>query len=244
MSNGRILVIGDSCRDVHVYCSAERLCPDKPVPVIEVIDQTENPGMAKNVFENIKAVHGTCDILTNPNWYDVTKTRYMHKSSNHMFLRIDSRNHIERIDIKDVNYDYDIIIVSDYNKGFLTEHDIKEICSNHPCVFLDTKKVLGEWANRAKFIKINEHEYERAKSYIESNLVNKLIKTCGGDGCLFNGQMFPVKKVEVIDLSGAGDSFLAGLVVKYSSTKDIIKSIKYANKCALKVVQQKGVVTI
>ena len=45
-------------------------------------------------------------------------------------------------------------------------------------------------------------------------------------------------------MTGAGDSFLAGLVVKYLTTKNIEKSIKFANECATQVVQRKGVVTI
>ena len=36
----KILVIGDSSRDVFVYCDALRLCPDVPVPVLNVKDQT------------------------------------------------------------------------------------------------------------------------------------------------------------------------------------------------------------
>ena len=46
----KILVIGDSSRDVFVYCDAVRLCPDVPVPVLNILDQQENPGMAKNVY--------------------------------------------------------------------------------------------------------------------------------------------------------------------------------------------------
>ena len=29
---GKILVIGDSCKDVHIYGKCERMCPDAPVP--------------------------------------------------------------------------------------------------------------------------------------------------------------------------------------------------------------------
>ena len=37
----RILVIGDSSRDIFVYCDAQRLCRDVPVPVLNVKDQDE-----------------------------------------------------------------------------------------------------------------------------------------------------------------------------------------------------------
>ena len=43
------------------------------------------------------------------------------------------------------------------------------------------------------------------------------------------------------DVSGAGDTFMAGLVVEYCKTDDIIKSIKFANKCASEVVTHRGV---
>jgi hypothetical protein len=46
------------------------------------------------------------------------------------------------------------------------------------------------------------------------------------------------------DVSGAGDTFLSGLVVEYIRTKDIEKSIIFAQQCATVVVQKKGVSTI
>ena len=52
------------------------------------------------------------------------------------------------------------------------------------------------------------------------------------------------KDVPVKDISGAGDTFLAGLVSKYLKTVDIIKSIEFAQKCTTKVVQKHGVSTI
>ena len=138
----RILVIGDGSRDVFVYCDALRLCPDVPVPVLNIKDQTENPGMAKNVHRNIKSLHDQCSILTNSNWYDITKTRYVHHNSNHTFFRVDTTQTIPRINLNHIDYDeYDLIVVSDYDKGFLTEDDINEICFKHPNTFVDTKTV-------------------------------------------------------------------------------------------------------
>ena len=45
-------------------------------------------------------------------------------------------------------------------------------------------------------------------------------------------------------MSGAGDTFIAGLVVEYLKTKDISKAIEYAQECATVVVQKAGVATI
>ena len=49
----KILVIGDSCRDVHVYGKSTRLCPDAPVPVFVPTYENQNLGMAGNVYQNI-----------------------------------------------------------------------------------------------------------------------------------------------------------------------------------------------
>ena len=57
-------------------------------------------------------------------------------------------------------------------------------------------------------------------------------------------ETFPVEEVSVKDVSGAGDTFLSGLVVEYIKTNDIRKSIKFAQECTTKVVQQTGVTTI
>lgn len=239
-----ILVIGESCKDIFVYCDAIRLAPDVPVPVLEIKKTHENPGMAMNVFRNIAAKTTNCEILTNDNWEQITKTRYVHETSNHNFLRLDSIADISELDFNKVNFNHDIIVISDYNKGFLSRQTISNICQNHHSVFIDTKKILGSWATGAKYIKINNYEYLNSLSEITQDMESKLIHTNGSKGCEFQGKNYPVNPVEVKDTSGAGDSFMAALVVKYAETEDIEKSIIYANECASKVVQQIGVTVI
>lgn len=240
----KIIVIGESCTDVFVYCDALRLAPDFPVPVLEEKNKVYNVGMAANVRENI-LVFKDCDIVTNRNYSEVTKTRYVHSKTNHTFIRVDAEPNYGEFDIDDDSYmDYDIVVISDYNKGFLSEKSIRKICNKHPTVFLDTKKVLGEWANGAFLIKINDYEYKNSKPYIDANIRDKIIRTCGGDGCYYQDIRYPVERQEVKDSSGAGDSFLAALVVGYSDTGDIIQSIKFANLKASEVVKHKGVTLI
>jgi len=86
---GKILVIGESCKDVFVYCDAKRLAPDVPVPVLNIIRQTENPGMAGNVVANIKSLQpdSIVSIINQPE--HITKTRYVDIKTNHMFIRVD-----------------------------------------------------------------------------------------------------------------------------------------------------------
>ena len=158
-----------------------------------------------------------------------------------MFFRVDTTQKVPHINISLIDYDYEIIVISDYDKGFLTEDDIKTICSKHSNVFIDTKKILGPWASNAAYIKINDFEYKNSKSILTKELENKIIHTMGSDGCEYQGVRYLVNKVDVKDVSGAGDSFMAGLVVEYCKTKDIVKAIGFANKCASKVVKHRGV---
>lgn len=242
----KILVLGESCRDVFVYCHAERLAPDLPVPVLSIAEQKENPGMAANVEQNIKSIYHSVKLYTNHEWEQVTKTRYIHRSTNHMFIRIDTDHHVPRVKVKNIPLSkYDLIAISDYNKGFLTEEDIRYICEHHKNVFIDTKKILGDWASKAKYIKINNYEYERSKATLPKGLEKKIIYTKGDQGAFFKGKNYPVgKKVEVKDVTGAGDSFFAALVVKYLETGNIEKAIAFANECASEVVKHKGVTVI
>ena len=237
----KILVIGESCRDVFVYCDSNRLCPEAPVPVLNIVDQRENPGMAGNVRRNIESIYGKVDIHTNKDWYEITKTRYVHQETNHMFFRVDSTQRIKRTDVRKIDLDCELVVISDYNKGFLLEEDVEYICSNHNNVFIDTKKILGDWVKKARFIKINDYEYRNSENFITNEISSKIIHTMGGLGCEYQGKRYSTKKVEVKDLSGAGDTFMSSLVVKFIETDDIIQSINYANECASKVVTQKGV---
>lgn len=243
-----ILVIGDSCTDIFTYCSAERLCPDMPVPVLGIKHITTNPGMASNVYRNILKYIPSCILVTNDNYRSITKNRFVHDLTNHMFFRVDSPDKINRINVKDISFDeYEIVIISDYNKGFLHQDDIEYICSKHSCVFIDTKKPLGKWVENAYIIKINNTEFNNSRTYIESStsINEKIIHTVGAEGCYFNGEHYPVESpCEVKDSSGAGDSFLAALVIKYYETYDINKSINFANKCAAETIKHRGVTTI
>ena len=240
----KILVIGESCVDIFFYCNVNRLAPDIPVPILNVVSKNENLGMAANVFNNISQKMSNCFLMTNDNYKNITKTRYVHDQSNHTFFRVDSTDQVPRIDLNLINYDTDIIVISDYNKGFLHEDDIEEICKNHPLVFIDTKKIIGSWADNAAYIKINDFEYKNSEKKITKGLKKKIIHTVGKDGCEFDGIKYSVDKVEVKDSSGAGDTFMAGLVLKYASTRDIIESIKFANYCASEAVKHRGVTTL
>ena len=241
----KILVIGDSCVDVFIYGIIERLAPEAPVPVVKPVFQRENPGMALNVVANLKALGAEVDIITNDT--DIRKVRYVDERYNQLVLRVDENDKCERYDGVYETVDYDAIIISDYCKGFLTEEDIEAFAERAECpVFLDTKKQLGTWCKNINFIKINHLEhlknFERIPSY--PKLEDKIIVTKGREGCEHKGKTYPTQEVPVKDVSGAGDTFISGLVYEYVNSGNIEKSINFAQKCTTIVVQKTGVATI
>jgi D-beta-D-heptose 7-phosphate kinase/D-beta-D-heptose 1-phosphate adenosyltransferase len=241
----KILVVGESCLDIFDYGECNRLCPEAPVPIFNSIERLTGGGMARNVYNNISSMNIETVLHTNTNWEQITKTRFIDHRTNHMFMRLDCNDDkYEKCNIKDIKYEeYDAIVVSDYNKGFLSEQDIRAISLNHDCVFLDTKKRLGDWCEGVTFIKINEHEFQRNREYIVGNIDNKIITTLGRRGATYASVEYPVPEVEIRDVAGAGDSFIAGLIVNYVETRDIESAIVFANKCATEAVQKRGVST-
>jgi len=243
----KILVIGDSCTDIFRYGEVTRLAPEAPVPVIKPVKEKSNPGMAGNVVANLKALGAEVDFITNKT--EIRKVRYVCSKYNHLLLRVDENDTCERISEKKMNLvKYDAVVFSDYCKGFLTEEDIEWISGffvGTP-MFLDTKKILGEWAHNFDFIKINYHEYERNKEILENDsiLKDKTIVTRGKYGCDYKGKNYPTIDVPVKDVSGAGDTFLSGLVTEYAKTKNINRAIKFAQECTTIVIQKSGVSTV
>ena len=253
----RVLVIGDSCEDVFVYGDITRISPEAPIPVFVPSHTEKNDGMARNVSHNVEALEMYISTITNKN--GIVKRRYVDNRSGQMVLRVDEHDYCERIDkkvLEDIRNNkckpyfsgetkVDAIIISDYCKGFLEEDDIQFICENNENVFVDTKKKLGRWIEFADYIKINELEYKKNHELLsDKGFEEKLIVTLGGKGCRWNGKDFTVEEVPVKDVSGAGDTFLAGLVRGYLDTQDIEKAIEFAQKCTTIVVQKHGVAAV
>jgi bifunctional ADP-heptose synthase (sugar kinase/adenylyltransferase) len=239
----KILVIGESCTDIFVYGASNRKSPEGNGPVFVPINETYGLGMASNVVSNLKAMGVETHLFSDSG--NVVKTRYVNKDTNELYLRVDENDSVDRIDISQLSdiSQYDAIIISDYCKGFLTEEDISHIASIHPFVILDTKKKLGNWCKDLTFIKVNRLEWALSKDVIRDNewLFDKIICTLDKTGTAYKHTTYAVKPVENADVSGAGDTFTAGFVVKYLETNDIGNSIEWGNYCAGEVVKKKGV---
>ena len=228
----KVLLIGDSCEDRYFYGDVKRLNPEAPVPILEYKRGVTSKGMAWNVFNNLKAFGVEIDILTNEE--EIIKTRFIDEKSNQQILRSDEEPEIKPFPYEFPTDNYDALVISDYDKGFLTTEKIFELTSRFVGpVFIDSKKTnLPEDA----YIKINELEYGRM---VYCNYEN-LIITKGSKGAEYKGDLYPAEKVNVFDVVGAGDTFLAALTYGYLKYGRIDKAIPLANKAAAVAVSHRG----
>lgn len=108
----------------------------------------------------------------------------------------------------------------------------------NPAPYMDIPK---EWIDKVTYITPNEHEASlmfpgESRDEILLSHEGKIIMTAGGDGVLYgeNGKVSHVEgfKVEVVDTTGAGDTFNGAFAVARSEGKDLKESIRFANAAA------------
>jgi D-beta-D-heptose 7-phosphate kinase/D-beta-D-heptose 1-phosphate adenosyltransferase len=217
----KILLIGDSCVDEYVYGTCERLNPEAPVPILKFGKKETKNGMAWNVRNNLLAFGMEVYMLTNKE--RIIKTRYIDEKYNQQILRVDVEDNVSPMDYEIPDEEYDAIVISDYDKGFITQEKLFEIVSNSNFpVFVDSKKTILPESNC--FIKINDNESKLLKSKNDN-----LIITRGSAGAEYNGVLY-----------GAGDTFLSTLVYFYLGCGKIENAIPYANKAASIAVSNFG----
>jgi len=227
----RILLIGDSCTDVYVYGEVNRLNPEAPVPVLEPHRESSTDGMAWNVYNNLLSFDAEVYLLTNEE--KITKTRYIEEKSNQQILRIDVEEEVKQLEYELNEEPFDALVISDYDKGFVTQEKLFEIVDwfDGP-VFVDSKKkVLPDGC----YIKVNDVEYGKLETKTDNVIVTK-----GGKGTEYKGKLYPAEKVKVFDVVGAGDTFLAALTYAYLKYGSIEEAIPFANKAAAIAVSHPG----
>lgn len=229
----KILLIGDNCTDVYQYGIIDRLSPEAPVPIFVPTHKEEREGMAGNVYKNLVTLGCTVDLVCG---HPSVKTRFIDSRSRQQVLRMDE----DVISIPIVNIDptgYDAIVISDYNKGVVSYDLIEKMIDSNIPVFVDTKKTDLERMQGA-WVKINELEYSKIKSDCSGLIVTRGAK--GAEVIHYNIKS-TVSKVEVVDVTGAGDTFLAALAIKFLETNNIKEAVEFANKAAAITVQHFGV---
>ena len=236
-SNSKILLVGDSCIDEYHYGTCDRLSPEAPVPVLKINRSESRPGMAANVYANLEAFGCDVDFMTHG--AKSVKKRYIDERSKQHIVRVDEdhRGIPFNPHTPNITYaQYDAVVFSDYDKGYVSYDSVEEVRKlfSGP-IFVDSKK-----RDLARFdgclVKVNQLE--------GSLLISKpsdLIVTLGSAGAEHRGVNYPAEQVEVVDVCGAGDTFLAALAYWYLSTKDLTTAIKFANLASAMAVQHTGV---
>lgn len=231
----KVLLIGDSCTDQYVYGEVKRLNPEAPVPILSYKRTETRQGMAWNVYNNLKSFGLDVYMLTNEE--KIIKTRYIDEKTNQQIIRVDDEVRCKPMEYLNPDDSYDAIVMSDYDKGFVTTTRMFEIVNHAKCpVFIDTKKQI--FPDKNCYVKINDFEYNKLDKM--GKRYNNLIVTRGSQGAEYDGVMYPGEKVNVYDVVGAGDTFLSALTFGYLKYGTIEKAIPLANKAAAIAVSHSG----
>lgn len=235
ISKVRILLIGDNGIDQYQYGTVTRISPEAPVPVVNYTHTVTRPGMAANVKDNLEKLG--CEVEFVHGIKTSIKTRVIDSRTKQHLVRIDqdSPSRAVKVDYTDIN-NYNAIVVSDYNKGSVDYDTIENLRKNYSGpIFVDTKKSdLARF--EGCFVKINQLEFEAAKTY-----PTDLIVTLGRDGVKYKEHKFSTPQVEAFDVCGAGDTFLSALAYNYVLSNNITDAIQFAVRAASVTVQHIGV---
>ena len=291
-SNIKVLVVGDFMIDHYIIGKSNRMSPEAPVPVVVPKEEYSIPGGAGNVAMNISAMGSqvTClgaigndifgkklikifnennisskHIETIENYSTTLKQRIY--CNDIQVARVDKEEPLDWIPNQSeslLDYsDYDVIILSDYDKGVFTRPwFVKPEKTN---TILDPKNESYEHLfmhsniitpNLNELKKLSEINISSKNSIV--NACNKLIKENnfdfviakkGDKGITIVGKQDFTKhiephKVNNPDVTGAGDTVIAALSIAYAKTNDIEFSTKFANTAAAIVVNKPGTATV
>jgi|TARA_B110000046_G_scaffold131411_1_gene137895 D-beta-D-heptose 7-phosphate kinase / D-beta-D-heptose 1-phosphate adenosyltransferase len=244
----KVLVLGDIIIDKYIYGTSSRISPEAPVPVITYIDEKETRGGAGLVYENLKSLGVDVDMFETQGQVSV-KTRVI--CDGHYVTRIDDDAQSNGMDVlkqvQETDFSqYEYVILSDYNKGVLDE--AKEIIAHinkYNCkVIVDPKENAWFYEN-AWLVKPNYNEFhdlgfdDWQGNIITTNAGEEVIATI--DGVKYE---IPVDNLEVSDVTGAGDCFLAAFVYGLTKGYEYKKCLKLAVTGSTESVKHSGTYTL
>ena len=239
----KVAVIGDVIIDKYIYGTSERLSPEAPVPVVKHLSEKETLGGAGLVYKNLKSLGVDVDLYDTGEESSI-KTRVI--CDGHYITRIDDDKFANGTDVLDkiINDDfsqYAYVVLSDYNKGVLDEsRRIIEHINKFGCKIIVDPKTHAHCYEGAWLVKPNEKEFQ--EYFI--NWQGNIIITQAGNNVVANidNKIYdiPVAKVEVSDVTGAGDCFLAAFVYGLTIGKDHRTCLEMAIKGATESVKHVG----
>lgn len=300
-SDIKVLVIGDFMIDHYIMGESNRMSPEAPVPVVVPKEEFSIPGGAGNVAMNLKLMGAdvTCvGCIGNDIWGEKllsilkneginterieiiddhpTTLKQRIYSDGKQVARLDTEKIINweiNVDTMDIAENYDVLILSDYNKGvlqnsglFLTLIDVSQLSPDNrlETIIVDPKKddfYHYEGVNiitpnlyelqKATKMKIDDNEsiIKACKKLIEEYFIEYVVAKKGDEGITVVGEdnfVTHIKPhtVENPDVTGAGDTVIAALSIAYAKTNDIEFSAKFANAAAAIAVDKTGTASV
>ena len=239
----KVLVLGDIIIDKYIYGTSTRLSPEAPVPVVTYQREVETLGGAGLVYENLKSLGVDVKLI---DFFDKASVKTRVICDGHYITRIDDDyiadgsmflTYILSQDFAE----YDYVILSDYNKGTLVESvQIIKHLNTYGCkVIVDPKEHASHYEG-AWLVKPNEKEFQ--EYFI--NWQGNIITTRAGKSVIANidNEVYEVNvdTVEVNDVTGAGDCFLAAFVYGLTIGKDYATCLDMAVKGSRESVKHVG----
>ena len=180
--------------------------------------------------ENCIILHGGANLENNEN--EICKLLEV-AEKNDVFLTQNETNGVGNL----LNKASDLGLTTIFNPAPMTTDVLSYPLDKVDCLILnysEAKMLSGE-------TNVDEIINELARKYPLSTVV----LTLGASGVIYKNACMHLQvdaiKTDVVDSTAAGDTFIAGLVVEYLMNYDIDDAIHFANQCATKVVQKRGV---
>ena len=152
----------------------------------------------------------------------------------------------------------DILLTQFENDMETVSYVIKKAYEKHMLVVVNPapiKKLKEEYYQYIDYLVPNEHELEALSGKVDILLAAKellsrgaknVIVTLGEKGSVLINKDEYIKvephKVDAVDTTAAGDSYLGALVTKLSEDKDIKEAMDFASLCSSKTVTKKGAI--
>jgi len=221
-------------------------------------------GIEKDKLQQImREKHITSNMVSSRNRVTTVKERIISGDRSTQLLRIDREN-TEKVEadrlvteihhvIRTNMFVPDVILVSDYNKGVITGElmvFLEELTDKMDIkLIIDPKPSNQDTYSRAYAITPNQKEYKEMTIW-ENAAFKNIIVTRGSEGVFvaradkFGPVELPAETVEVYNVTGAGDSFVAIFSTCVGLGIDVIQATRIANKCAAHVVTKPGTTAV
>jgi rfaE bifunctional protein kinase chain/domain len=276
----RLLVVGDVMLDRYWFGDVSRISPEAPVPVVRIERREERLGGAANVARNADEAGMQLEQLLRESSIQsylkrddaistIIKLRVIGRQQ--QMLRIDFEDAPTETVLRDkltqfkaLLPDYDVVVLSDYNKGGLVNvaEMIRAAREAGKTVMVDPKgddfspyagatiltpnkselkRIVGNW-------KTEEQLTAKAQGLREELGLDALLLTRSEEGM----SLYTADEVlhvhadarEVFDVSGAGDTVIATMAAMLGAGASLPEALAIANRAGGIVVGKLGTATV